>query len=217
MPMKRGLAANLVYLAGLIVAVSGFSQTPTPVPSEGPTSISPDKKWEFFGGDDAKLVKAETNETVVNFVCNSWVSLWAPDSMRFATTCPGKDSSTLVYQLRNGKWETSDDDLGNGDEIMDQAVKAIKTKAKKKRLPKKAFLQMHHWTIKPEKWIDARTLVVYAEMWEVARTDGPDDADTTFTTDLLLTLKFDDSGGWKIIKTHEMSEKEVKQRESRDQ
>ena len=136
--------------------------------------------------------------------------------MRFATTCPGgKGSSTFVYQLRNGKWETGDDGLGNGDEIMDRAHNIIKAKAKKKGLPKKTFLHMNRWTVEPEKWIDSRTLVVYAEMWEVAHTDDENNDHASFATDLFFTLKFDDAGAWKIVKTRELSEKEVKQRESR--
>ena len=135
--------------------------------------------------------------------------------MRFAITCPGgKGSSTSVYQLRNGKWETGEE-LGNGDEIMDRAGNIIQAQAKKKGMPKKTFLHMNRWTVEPEKWSDPSTLVVYAAMWEVAHRNDGSYAGASYGTDLLLTLKFDDSGGWKIIKTHEMSEKEVKQREAK--
>jgi len=34
-----------------------------------------------------------------------------------------------------------------------------------------------------------------------------------FGGDFLFTLKFDDAGNWKIITTHQMSEKEVEKRE----
>ena len=204
----RVFAASALALC--LAVVPAVAQTPT----ASPTSISPDKQWQYFGGDDAKLVKAATNEAAVHFVCNSWVSVWSPDSMRFATTCPGgKGSSTFVYQLRNGKWETGDDALGNGDEIMDRAANVIKAQAKKKGMPKKTFLHMNRWTVEPEKWINSTTLVVYAEMWEVAHRDDGSYAEASFGTDLLFTLKFDDTGAWKIVKTHEMSEKEVKQRE----
>jgi hypothetical protein len=39
------------------------------------------------------------------------------------------------------------------------------------------------------------------ERWRAAHND--------FGAELLLTLKFDDAGKWKIVKTHRMSEKEV--------
>jgi hypothetical protein len=34
-----------------------------------------------------------------------------------------------------------------------------------------------------------------------------------FGADLLFILKFDEAGNWKIIRTHQMSEKEVERRE----
>jgi len=136
--------------------------------------------------------------------------------MRFAITCAGgKGSSTSVYQLRVAKWETGEDELGNGDEIMNRAGNIIDAQAKKKGMPKKSFLHMNWWTVEPEKWIDPSTLVVFASMREVAHRNDGSYAGASYGTDLLVTLKFNDSGAWKIIKTHEMSEKEVKQRESR--
>jgi len=37
--------------------------------------------------------------------------------------------------------------------------------------------------------------------------------DEGFGADFLLTIKFDDAGNWKIVKTHPMSEKEVEKRD----
>jgi hypothetical protein len=216
--MKLGFAAIWFAVAGLFAVDSAFSQTSTPTPAPTPASSSPDKQWQYVGGEKRKLVKAGTNETVVEFNCNARepsVLLWAPDSRRFAITCPGgKGSYTSVYQLRNGKWEAGEESLGNGDKIMDRAGAIIEKQAKK-GMPKNTFLHMNRWTVEPEKWTDNSTLVVYAEMWEVAHRRDGSFADASYGTDLLLTLKFDDRGPWKIIKTHEMSEKEVKQRESR--
>lgn len=210
--MKPGFAA--IYYLLLFVAEPVLAQTPTP----SPASISPDKQWEYNGGEKRKLVKAGTTDAVVEFDCHASeasVVLWAPDSKRFAITCPGgKGSYTSVYQLRNGKWETGEELLGNGDKIMDRAANVIKAQAKKKGMPKNTFLHMNRWTVEPEKWIDPSTLVVYAEMWEVAHRSDGSYADASYGADLLLTLKFENTGAWKIVKAHEMSEKEVKQRES---
>jgi hypothetical protein len=189
-PIKPGRAAIfcLLLFLGLYAAGPAFSQNPTP----SPASISPDKQWQYVGGDKAKLVKAATNETAVEFSCNvadASVLLWAPDSMRFAITCAGgKGSSTSVYQLRNGKWETGEDALGNGDKIMDRAGRIIEAQAQKKGMPKNTFLHLNRWTVEPEKWIDNSTLVVYAEMWEVAHRRDGSYADASYGTDLLLTL-----------------------------
>jgi hypothetical protein len=46
----------------------------------------------------------------------------------------------------------------------------------------------------------------------VARRDDPGDMDDGYGADLLVTLKFDAAGKWKIIKTHRMSDKEVDER-----
>lgn len=201
----------LLLFLGLSAAESVFSQTPTP----SPTSFSPDKHWQYVGGDKPKLVQAATNEVAFEFSCNpdgddSSLLAWAPDSTRFAITCAGgKGSSTAVYHLRNGKWETGEE-LGSGDEIMKRAGDIIEAKARKKGLPKNTFLHMNRWTVEPRKWIDSSTLVIYAFMAEAAHRSNGEYAGVRYGTDLLLTLRFDDSGAWKIIKTHEMSAKEVK-------
>jgi hypothetical protein len=215
--MKPGRSAisYLLLFLGLSVAESLSSQTPT----ASPTSFSPDKQWQYVEGDKPKLVRAATHEVALEFSCNLGHDLsllvWAPDSRRFAIACAGgKGSSTSVYQLRNGKWETGEDVLGNGDEIMNRAGNIIEAQAKKKGMPKKSFLHMNSWTVEPEKWIDSSTLVVYAAMREVAHRNDGSYAGASYGTDLFVTLKFDDSGAWKIIKTHEMSEKEVKQHSS---
>lgn len=205
----------LLLFLGLSVAESVFSQTPAP----SLTLFSPDKQWQYVGGDKPKLVQAATNGVALEFSCNpagedSSPLVWAPDSIRFAITCAGgKGSSTSVYHLRNGKWEAGEE-LGNGDEIMTRAGDIIEAKARKKGMPKNTFLHMNRWTVEPQNWIDSSTLVVYAAMSEVAHRSNGEYAGVGYGTDLLLTLKFDDSGTWKIIKTHEMSAKEVKQTQS---
>jgi hypothetical protein len=197
---------------------------PSPMPS-GPeipeqTFTSPDKKWEFSDGDTAKLVKAGTDEMAVDFSeeCDLGALdehseiLWAPDSKRLAFySCgAGKEHNTLLYQLRDGKWVALE---GPRDELFQRAGKIIEAQAKRKGLPKKTFLHMQWWTVKPERWLDSSTLIVYASMAEVVhRYDGAY-AGLNFGADLLVTLKLDTAGNWKIVKTHEMSEKEVQKRE----
>jgi uncharacterized protein YecT (DUF1311 family) len=63
-----------------------ISQTPAPTVSPNPSSVSPDKKWEYVGGATPKLVKAGTNENALEFSeeCNSGgceisAPVWAPD------------------------------------------------------------------------------------------------------------------------------------------
>jgi hypothetical protein len=115
----------------------------------------------------------------------------------------------LVYQLRDDRWVALERPR---DELFQLAGDIIQAQAKRKGLPKKTFLHMQWWTVKPERWLDSSTLVVYASMAEVVHRDDGEDVGLGFSTDLLLTLKFDTAGNWKIIKTHRMSEKEVKKR-----
>jgi len=67
------------------------------------------------------------------------------------------------------------------------------------------------WTVEPKQWLDASTLIIHASMAEVVRKNDGDYVGPGFGTDLLLTLKFDDAGNWKVVKTHRMSEKEVEE------
>jgi hypothetical protein len=71
---------------------------------------------------------------------------------------------------------------------------------------------MQWWTVKPERWLDSSTLVVYASMAEVVHRYDGEYVGPGFGTDLLLTLKFDTAGNWKIVKTHRMSEKEAEKK-----
>ena len=65
-----------------------------------------------------------------------------------------------------------------------------------------------------DRWVDSNTAILYASLRQVAaRRDDPGEMFDGFGADLLSTLKFDGAGNWKIIKTHEMSEKEVERRE----
>lgn len=47
------------YIAGLLMALAPLSVADV-------SSVSPDKKWEFTGGDEPKIVKAVTNEMVLD-------------------------------------------------------------------------------------------------------------------------------------------------------
>jgi len=190
-----------------------------PSPRPTPESISPDRKWKYTGGDTPKLVEAATNEVALEFSCSLGGSdfsapLWAPDSKRFALSCSGgKGDETSVYQLRDNRWAEPDEAIGNGDEIFEQAGKILERQANKRGLRKGTFLHMNRWTVVADHWVDPSTLVVYASLLETVHRNNGEFVGPSFGTDLLLTLKFDAGGNWKIVKTHQMSEKEVKQRE----
>ncbi len=114
----------------------------------------------------------------------------------------------MLYQLRDDRWVALTTP-GDGDELFEQAGNMIEAQAKRKGLRKKTYLHMQWWTVKPERWLDSSTLTVYTSMAEVVHRDDGEYVGPGFGTDILVTLKFDDAGNWKIVKTHQMSAKEA--------
>ena len=193
--------------------------------SEGSSFVSPDKQWEYkaaSAGEDARIVKAGSNDTAISLVdacdigCEHASVLWAPDSKRFAfNRGDGKERLTSVYQLREGKWQQVQS-LGEDDTISRRTYDIVKTQTKKKGLPKKTFLHMQWSTARAINWIDPSTVTIYSELaMRVHRQDG-EDVGEGFGADVLFTIKFDDSGNWKIVKTHQMSEKEAEKYQPTD-
>jgi hypothetical protein len=213
---------KLIQLGMICLATFGFllvSVAPLHGQSQAQINASsPDKKWEYVEGEKPKLVNAETKEVALELSCQQGGSapLWAPDSKRFARSCEGgKGNDTRIYLQRDNHWEELEEQLGNGDAIMDRAGKFIDAQAKKKGMRKGTFLHMNRWTVEPVRWVDSNTLVVYAAMIESVHTREGEHVGPSYGTDVLFTLKFDDAGKWKIIKTHEMSPKEVEKREKK--
>jgi hypothetical protein len=216
MNARTAVAFGLRIIALWVLVASAFGQSPSPSPS----SVSPDKKWQYVGGDAPKIVEADSNQVALQFSegCslggfgeNSTV-LWAPDSKRLAFySCgEGKEHLTLLYQLRDACWVALKTP-GDGDELFERAGSIIEAQAKRKGLPRKTFLHMQWWTVQPTRWLDSRTLVVYVSMGEVAHRNDGEYVGPGFGANLLLTLKFDDADDWKIVKTHQMSQKEIKE------
>jgi hypothetical protein len=59
--------------------------------------------------------------------------------------------------------------------------------------------------VEVRQWLDPNTAIFYAGLEEAVR----ENLDEAFGAHFLVTLKFDAAGKWKIVKTHQMSEKEV--------
>jgi len=164
---------------------------------------SPDKKWEYVGGDEQKLVKGGTNEMALDLSDHVLGGvIWAPDSKRFALNWGrGRSHNTELYQLRGNKWKTlksPDDDVH---EILNKAIAA---QVKKSGLPKKTDLRFIGERFEVTHWVDSNTAILYAWLEEVVR----ETLDPDFTVNFLFTLKFDDAGKWKIVKTQRMSDEE---------
>jgi len=198
------------------------------IPEE--SSISPDQKWEYQGADEGgpRIVKAGTSEMAwdLSDVCDistcgaGAAVVWAPDSKRFAFNWgQGRELHTALYQLREDHWAAlkspSDDDRisQRADSIIAGQLKSSGL-SKKKLSQKGRYLRLIWWTVKVDEWLDSNTAILHASLRQVsARRDDPGEIEDEFSADLLFTLRFDDAGKWKIVKTHRMSDKEVEEHE----
>jgi uncharacterized protein YecT (DUF1311 family)/sugar lactone lactonase YvrE len=174
---------------------------------------SPDNQWEYrsTAEGESNIIKAGTNEVALDLsdaAPNARI-LWAPDSKRFALNYgQGKTHETSLYQLRGHRWE----ELKSAQDAISQRVgDIVAAQLKKKGLSdekiSKEGMAVHHiWSkVEVDRWIDSNAAILYASEEEVIAEEG-------FGYHLLFTLRFDESGNCKIIKTHRMSEKEVEER-----
>lgn len=206
---------------------SSVSQAdPSPLPT--PDSISPDKKWEYKPvTDDRKpqIVKAGTDEAAGDLACDYSTCgdgakvFWAPDSKRLAFHWgQGRTNQTSFYELHGGHWEALKS--SPSDEASQRIEREFEAQLKRKhiseeKLEKKGlYLRLIWETNELDRWVDSNTALLYASLQKIiAKRDDPGEMSDGFSVDILFTIKFDDAGKWKIVKTHSMSEKEVEKRE----
>ena len=194
-------------------------ETPGPAAESSATSISPDKQWEYkcaeygLGQCAPEIVKAGTAEVALDLDEEAQVHgpeagqaevVWAPDSKRFAFNYspPHAHHTTYVtvafYQLRDGEWAALHSPVEKKTEDL-QLAQLGKGHLPKDFNPRRCAPQ---WDVlKVRSWTDANTAILYAPCY--GRTSGELQAASLFT------LKFDDAGNWKIIKTHQLSKKEL--------
>jgi DNA-binding beta-propeller fold protein YncE len=211
--MALGAAGNLFVLedgSDLIFKFTPDGTRSTFVSDRG----SPDKQWEYqcsAHDENPRIVKTGTSQTVLDLSeevpewGNEAKIVWAPDSKRFALnyTKGGRplSSATALYQLRGNKW------VALRSPETDQTTKPVEqaqfAQLRKMHLP----IPGHKlwYTKKVLKWIDGSTALLYSGLGVMG------DDDSWPETGFLFTLKFDAAGKWKIVETHRMSYKEVKE------
>ena len=172
-------------------------------------SYSPDKKWEFRSDT---IVRAGATEPALklsdkcggaNGGCEP--PLWSPDSKRFALNAPdqGRYQPTSFYQLNGDEWKELPPPP---DAISDVLDKVVFARMKKMGLPpKKTPMRLMSNPIRTIQWTDPDTALVYASDVEAVK-DDPDRG--FFEASFLFTLKFDQSGQCKIVKSQRLSDKE---------
>jgi hypothetical protein len=130
--------------------------------------------------------------------------IWAPDSKRFALNYsppirPQMRYETVAfYQLRNGKWVASRSPVDEASGIA-QLEQLAKDHLPKSVNPRHCDPDLD--VLKVRNWIDAGTAILYAPCYR----RNSEKVKAGF----LFTLKFDAAGNWKIVKTHQMSKKEL--------
>src|SRR6266567_2522315 len=178
--------------------------------------VSPDKQWEYHSAEREHIVKAGTSQTVLDFseelpdLENAKI-VWAPDSKRvafnYSLPCKHCTYDTIAfYQLRDDKWvplRSLVDERSERGQLAQLAKDHLPKSAHERRIWRS---QPTHDLLKVREWIDANTAILYAySQWFMGDDQGHLEAN------FLFTLKFDADGNWKIVKTHQMSEKELKE------
>src|SRR5437773_2256620 len=177
--------------------------------------VSPDKQWEYHS--DARIVKAGTSQAVLDLSKSEPENakiVWAPDSKRFAfnygQTCKHCTYDTIAfYQLRDDEWvalRSLVDERSERGQLAQLAKDHLPKSAHERRIWRS---QPTHDLLKVREWIDANTAILYAySQWFMG--DDQEHLEANF----LFTLKFDAEGNWKIVKTHQMSEKEIEKEDA---
>src|SRR5436190_4380271 len=181
--------------------------------------VSPDKQWEYHSAGRERIVKAGTSQTVLDLseglpdLENAKI-VWAPDSKRFALNyklpCKHCTYNTIAfYQLREDKWvalRSLVDEKSERGQLAQLAKDHLPKSAHERRIWRS---QPTHDLLKVREWIDANTAILYAySQWFMGDEQGHLEAN------FLFTLKFDAKGNWKIVKTHQMSDKEIEKEDA---
>jgi uncharacterized protein YecT (DUF1311 family) len=174
--------------------------------AQNPSSVSPDKQWEYKGGE---IVKAGTTQVVLDLDQELEVYgpeteiVWAPDSKRFGFNYSPLHAHHYVwitvafYELRGEQWVALPS-------LLKESERSQVVQLAKEQLPKKLRCRREAARtdiLKIRRWIDRDTAILYAySVWD-------DAAKVAF----LFTVKFDAGGKPKIVKTERLPEKEAEE------
>lgn len=225
-----------IFTFAAIVACSiscGFSNAqespPSPTPevtavpeataSPHPSSISPDRQWEYkcaeYDGEcSPEIVKADTTEVGLNLDKELGVAgrdskdaqiFWAPDSKRFAFNYSPPHAhhtrfeTVAFYQLNANMWVQLPSPIKQTEHS--QLAELAKKHLLKGFNPDNCSPDRD--ILKLRSWMDDNTAILYAPCY--GRTSGE------LNTAFLFTVKFDTAGKPKINKTQRLSGKEAEE------
>jgi DNA-binding beta-propeller fold protein YncE len=171
------------------------------------SSTSPDKKWEFVGGEEPRILDAATKQVVLENFNGRGGPVWAPDSKRFGFNYHYRGRhgyifrSVAFYEVRGGKWEEVSSPTEQSEDS--HLVQLLKDHRPKKFNPRDC--ESNSDVLDLREWTDPNTAILYAPCYR----PNSEKVKAGF----LFTLKFDAAGKWEIVKTHQMSEKEIEKME----
>jgi hypothetical protein len=216
----RGISVLVgIAACGISCGLSNAQESsPGETPSPSPTSISPDKKWEYRAKDDdsAVLVRARSDKPVIrlsnpdtdgSLKGQTGKLVWAPDSRRFAFNYQsgGKYYSCDIYELAGTKWKKLPDL-----EKKAAAVRKLMARAQQTQL-KEAGAESANpiedvWRVR--RWIDNDTFeaLAYSEGGVAMRGSG---GAASLITGVLFTVECDNRGNWNITGTRELNEEDA--------
>jgi hypothetical protein len=220
MQNRKRIFAFVVIVACTLLCSFSNAQEPSPgqTPLPSPTSVSPDKKWEYRVEDDdsAVLVRSDREKAVIklsdpendsSLKTKTGKLIWAPDSQRFAFNyqAGGKYYSCDLYELTGTKWKKLPDL-----EKKAAAVRKLMARAKQKQWKEAGAESVNPiedvWRLL--RWIDNDTFeaLAYSEGGVAMRDSGEA---ASLITGVLFTVKCDNRGNWNITGTRELNEEDA--------
>ncbi len=208
------ISTAIVSLLMVSMASIAYSSDATPQPAAG--SISPDEKWEcrlaaadeeqgsdsvFFiaerGSQERSVVLSE--EATGTWADNARI-IWAPDSKRFAFNYqPGfRYKAVQFFQLEGDEWRELDYSSETDDAITAPIRRSMAAQRKKLKLSPKKIGRPIDDGCEVWRWIGPDTALLHAfssETFEIKK-ELEQVGDACF-----VTLKFDPTGEWKIVRT----------------
>jgi len=181
-------------------------------------TTSPDKQWEYRWplGKSPGILKAGTTQAVLDLSKDLKVDLpfaseamvvWAPDSKRFAFNyrTGSRHYTTALFQLRSNKWvPLRSPETHDTSKPLERAMAAqlrtlgLLTKTDPQSLSDVTSVR------EVREWVGPDAAILYCSSSEEVQSKKESGERNHLGADLLLTLKFDAKGNWKIIKTREI-------------
>jgi len=208
--MPKRLAMLLLCLLAPVASAQDEEEKP---------SLSPDKKWAFrFVEEQPAIVRAESGEVVLKLqgedsalTAETGKVLWAPDSRRLAFNyrAGGRYYTCAVYELAGSEWKVLPDLESNTPQVEKIIARAEQRDRKRLGVTKTAYRRRisDEWRVR--RWIDVDSFEALAISSGSVIVDKKTEDVDYIGGAVLLTVKCDNKGGWKIARLRELSDADL--------